>query len=116
MPKRWFSKHKKLFSILTTVGVILVALAVNLLLPLWQHTFAVYPDLTPEGLYTVSTLMMKQMDAIGETLKDSGRRVTVTFCQPRDVLLANHDTRYVYILAKKLEMQYSFLEESLLQR
>ena len=110
MPKRWFSKHKKLFSILMTVGVILVALAVNLLLPLWQHTFAVYPDLTPEGLYTVSTLMMKQMDAIGETLKDSGRRVTVTFCQPRDVLLANHDTRYVYILAKKLEMQYSFLE------
>ena len=34
----------------------------------------------------------------------------MTFCQPRDVLLANHDTRYVYILAKKLEMQYSFLE------
>lgn len=110
MPKRWFSKHKKLFSILLTVGVILVALAVNLLLPLWQHTFAIYPDLTPEGLYTVSALMMKQMDAIGKSLEDSGRRVTVTFCQPRDVLLANHDTRYVYVLAKKLEMQYPFLE------
>lgn len=110
MPKRLFSKHRRLWTTLLTVGVILIALAVNLLLPLLQHTFAVYPDLTPEGLYTVSSLMVKQMDAIGKSLADSDKRVTVTFCQPRDVLLANHDTRYVYILAKKLEGQYPFLE------
>ena len=106
MVKNWLKKHRKLCATFLTVAVILVALALNILLPYWQHTGVVYPDLTPEGLYTVSALMHKQMEEIQKQMDKTGKSVEVTFCAPRDVLLSNYETRYTYILAKKLEKDY----------
>lgn len=99
MIKTFIKQHRRLCHVLLTVGVILLALALNLLLPLWQYAGAVYLDLTPEGLYSVSSQMEKQMEAIkGE--------IEVIFCADRDHLMASTETRHAYVLAEKLAKKY----------
>ena len=77
------------------VGLAVLLLAVNLLLPLLLSRGAVYPDLTREGLYTLTDGFLAEVDKVEED-------VDIIFLTDRDYLLGNYETRYVYIMCEKL--------------
>lgn len=56
-------------------------------------------DLTPEGLYSLSDLMVEEC---GKIEKD----ITITFCDDPDRLMDDYMTRYVYVMAKELERRF----------
>lgn len=82
-----------------TVAVIVLVLLANLGLAALLQYKSLYVDLTPENLYTLSDEMIRECDKI-----DSD--ITITFCDDPDRLLANFETRYVYILATELANRY----------
>ena len=82
-----------------TLGLILVLAAVlltaSLLLPIAMHRWNMYVDMTPEGLYTLT-------DAIKRELSDIDEDVEIIFCTDEDYLFANDETRYPFITCKQL--------------
>ena len=70
-------------------------LAGNLLLPYALRRAGVYPDMTPEGLYTLTDAMKKEISEL-----DSD--VEIVFFMDEDKLLDNSLLRYVYIMSRKL--------------
>ena len=82
-----------------TVAAILLVLLVNLGLAALLQYKSLYVDLTPENLYTLSDDMIRECDKIESD-------VTITFCSDPDQLLAEFETRYVYILATELANRY----------
>ena len=94
--KRWRALWRGKWGILLSVLAVLLVLAICLGLAVLLQAAVVYPDLTPEGLYTPSD----EMYALCDRLQGD---ITVTFCDAPDRLLGNEALRYVYILARQLE-------------
>ncbi|MBP5209470.1 MAG: Gldg family protein [Clostridia bacterium] len=99
MKKRW----KRLLSSRAggwiAAALILLLVAANVGLAWLTTTRAFYPDMTPEGLYSVSDEMYRVCESIGTP-------VTITFCDEPDRLLGAVETRYVYILAQHLAARF----------
>ncbi len=95
----------KLMSNMRTVVIILAVvllLGLNILFPFLQERNASYPDLTPEGLYTLT-------DAMVETCGKLQGNITITFCAEPDMLLGNYQLRYVYIMAMQLANRFDHI-------
>ncbi len=87
-----------------TVAIILAVLAVNYLLMHLISKNALYIDMTPETLYTLSDEMKSECAFINELDGDAG--IEVIFCQDPDKLTENTVTRVPYFMA--LQMQRHF--------
>ena len=82
-----------------TALAILLLLVLNVALAALLQVRALYLDLTPEGLYTLSDNMKKECDKLDAEL-------TITFCDDPDRLLARAETRYIYVMATELASRY----------
>ncbi len=80
--------------IVLSLAVLLVAL--NLLLPYALRRASVYPDISPEGMYTLSDAMKREIGALDTD-------VEILFLSDEDKLLDHSLLRYTYIMSKKLE-------------
>lgn len=72
-----------------------VLLAVSLLFPFLMHRYNWYPDLTPEGLYTMSDALVEELSGVDED-------VEIIFCAEEDYLFGNDEMRLPYVTCKKL--------------
>ncbi len=97
---------KTLFSVAVAL-IILAVVAVNVLFAFLAEKNTFFLDMTSEELYTVSDEMEKQMEEIKGDVK-------ITFCADPDILLANYETRYVYIMALSLAGKYDNIEVEVL--
>ncbi len=97
--KRFFKKHRQLCLTTVTVCAILLLVGCNILFPYLNRRWGLYPDMTPEGLYTLT-------NAMKETCGKIKGDVTITFCDEPDRLLAYRELRYVYVMAVKLSNLY----------
>ncbi len=88
--------RRSIISSLVAVALVLVLLVLNISVYAFTIEKNTYIDMTTEGLYTLS-------DTMREEIKDIEGDITITFCMDVDQLLSNHDTRYVYIMAKEIE-------------
>ncbi|MBR5044321.1 MAG: Gldg family protein, partial [Clostridia bacterium] len=97
-PKRLSARFQKW---LTPAVIILAALLVVLSVGLAGLVSArsLWLDLTPEGLYSLSDLMIEECSKIE-------RDITITFCDDPDHLMGSYMTRYVYVMAKELEQRF----------
>ena len=86
-----------------TVAAVLLLVALNVGLTALLQYKSLYVDLTPEGLYTLSDTMVTECDKVDAD-------ITITFCSDPDRLLANSETRYVYVLATELSNRYDNIE------
>ncbi len=100
--KQFFKKHRQLCLGVSTVLVVLLLLGLNILFPFLMQDTGAYPDITPEGLYTLT-------DKMKETCAGLSGEVTITFCDEPDRLLGYHDLRYVYIMAQQLANEYDHI-------
>ena len=82
-----------------TVAVVALLLVLSLGLCGLVYSRSLWLDLTPEGLYTLSDVMVKQCEEITAD-------ITITFCNDPDRLMENYETRYVYVMAKELENRF----------
>lgn len=88
-------KKRNAVTLALCVGLAVLLLAVNLLLPFLLQEGAVYADLTREGLYSLT-------DAFVAEVADIEEDVEIIFLTDRDYLLGTYETRYVYIMCEKL--------------
>ncbi len=97
------SRFRNTVTLLLVCLLTVVLLAGNLLLPFLLRRANVYIDMTPEGLYTVSSQMKAQLAHL-EGKEDGSEKVEVevVFFAPEDRLLENELLRYVYIMSRKL--------------
>ena len=79
-------------SVLLVVAMLLLGIGLNAL----TVGANLYPDATPEGLYTLTEDFLKEVERVED-------EITITFCAPPDVLLNNYTTRYVYVMAREIE-------------
>ncbi len=93
---------RAVLSILLPILLAALLLAANLGLPLAMQRGALYIDMTPEGLYTLSR-------AMNEELAELETEVELIFCADPDYLMANEETRMVYVMAKKLAKRHPFV-------
>ena len=67
-----------------------------------------YIDLTPEGLYTLTSKMTKECEKIfyddNGDLREPG--ITITFCDDRDNIIDNTTTRVIYYMAVALSKKF----------
>lgn len=98
------SKRTRLFALITATAAVLL-LVLNLVLMHVGIQGALYVDLTPEGLYTLTDAMKRECAFIDE-LDDDEREVKITFCADPDKLIASDITRVIYFMA--LQMQNEF--------
>ena len=86
---------------LTPAVIVLAALLLVLSLGLAGLVSArsLWLDLTPEGLYSLSDLMIEECKKIKKDVK-------ITFCDDPDHLMDNYQSRYVYVMAKELEQYF----------
>ena len=82
--------------------VIVLTLVLQLLLTFYMSKRGIYPDATPEGLYTVT----ESMETLCGALKGE---VLITFCDDPDHLLNNYATRYVYIMVQQLAQRFDHI-------
>ena len=88
-------KKRNALTLALCVGLAVLLLALNLLLPVLLGNGAIYPDLTREGLYTLTDGFLAEVEKVEED-------VDIVFLTDRDYLLRNYETRYVYIMCEKL--------------
>ena len=97
-PKRLSARYQKwLTPAVIVLAVLLVVLSVGLAGLVSSHSL--WLDLTPEGLYSLSDLMIAECEKIE-------RDITITFCDDPDHLMSAFQTRYVYVMAKELEQRF----------
>jgi hypothetical protein len=96
--KRMIGTLRRFATPLAALGILLI-LALNLGVTALMQENVAYLDLTPEGMYTLSDAM------IDECEKVTGD-ITITFCDDPDRLLDRFETRYVYVMAKKLANKF----------
>lgn len=89
-------QKKKLLLSLVTFALVAVLLLINIGLDALVVEKNLYIDMTDEKLYTLS-------DGLKAEIADVRREITITFCNDKDYLLSNYETRYVYIMAKEIE-------------
>ncbi len=94
--KQFLKKHRRLWLSTVTVLSVVVLLGLAVLFPYIMQENGMYLDATPEDLYTLTDKMV-------ETCLALKGKITITFCDDPDRLLANHEARYVYIMAKQIE-------------
>lgn len=87
--------RRNLVTLLLVILLTAFLLVGNLLLPYAQRRAGVYIDLTPEGLYTLTEPMKKE---ISELTSD----VEIVFFMDEDKLLDNSLLRYIYVMSRKL--------------
>lgn len=89
------SKKRNAVTLVLVLALAAVLLAVNLLLPFLSHRANFYPDLTPEGLYTMSDELLDELAYLKED-------VEIIFCADPDYLFSAEETRLPYVTCKKL--------------
>lgn len=101
------SKRTKIFTAITALAIPLI-IALNLLLYYFGVQKTIFIDMTPEGLYTLSDLMIEECDGIFEKVsqKDGKEKVKVTFCTDPDYLIGSTTARLTYFMALKLQNEY----------
>ena len=88
-------RKRNTVTLLLVLSLAAVLLALNLLFPFALRRGGVYPDLTPEGLYTLTDAMKREIGALDTD-------VEILFLSAEDKLLEHSLLRYVYIMSKKL--------------
>ncbi len=88
-------KSRNPLTLALVLALAAVLLAASLLLPLAMHRYNIYVDMTPEGLYTMTETLEKELSGITQD-------VEIIFCTDSDYLFANDETRYPYITCKQL--------------
>ena len=104
------SKRTRIFTVITLV-LIVALLAVNYLLTHVGLHKSVYVDMTPEGLYTLSSAMAEEcafVDKLDET--DGDKKIKITFCADPDTLTDSTMTRVTYFMAIKLANRFKNIE------
>lgn len=104
------SKRTRIFTVITLV-LIVALLAVNYLLTHIGLHKSVYVDMTPEGLYTLSSAMAEEcafVDKLDET--DGDKKIKITFCADPDTLTDSTMTRVTYFMAIKLANRFKNIE------
>ena len=97
-PNRLSARFQKwLTPAVIVLAALLVVLSVGLAGLVSSHSL--WLDLTPEGLYSLSDLMIAECSKIE-------RDITITFCDDPDHLMSGYMTRYVYVMAKELEQRF----------
>ena len=98
----------KTFTIITVVSIVLL-LVLNIFLASFGIFGNAYIDLTPEGLYTLTSKMTKECEKIfyddNGDLREPG--ITITFCDDRDNIIDNTTTRVIYYMAVALSKKFS---------
>ncbi len=89
------SKKRNAVTLVLVLALALVLLAVNILLPYLMHRGNLYPDLTTEGLYTMSDELVEELSYLEEDVK-------IIFCTDPDYLFSSKETRLPYVTCKKL--------------
>lgn len=89
------TKKRNAVTLALALALAAVLLAVNLLLPFLSHRANFYPDLTPEGLYTMSDALVAELSYLDED-------VEIIFCADPDYLFSAEETRLPYVTCKKL--------------
>lgn len=82
-------------TLLLVCALAVILFAANLLLPYALRRANVYPDMTPEGLYTLT-------DAMKGEIAELDSDVEILFLAEEDQLLADSLLRYVYVMSRKL--------------
>jgi len=97
-PKRLSARFQRW---LTPAVILLAALLLVLSVGLagLVSSRSLWLDLTPEGLYTLSDLMIEECEKVTKDIK-------ITFCDDPDHLMNGFQTRYVYVMAKELEQRF----------
>lgn len=93
------SKRSRIFALIT-LAMIVVLLGLNLLFSILGLNNNIYIDMTPEELYTVSDVMVKECSFLNEIDKD--KDVKIIFCDDPDTLMDSTVTRTTYFMALKL--------------
>lgn len=100
------SKRTVIFSVITVLAVLLL-LAANMLMTYFGLNKAMYVDLTPEGLYTLTDAMVRECAFIDELGKADGEKeVKVTFCTDPDYMTNSTLMRLTYFMALKMQNEY----------
>lgn len=102
------STRGRTFAVISAVSVVAVLL-INLLVTYFTVFRAFMIDMTPEGLYSLTDTMKRECAFIDE-LDNDERKVKITFCTDRDVLLASEEIRPTYFMALELENRFDNLE------
>ncbi|MBQ5801232.1 MAG: Gldg family protein [Clostridia bacterium] len=89
--------RNKIAGAIISLSLILILLILNFGLDALVIEKNGFFDATDEHLYTLSS-------DFKEEIKDIDKEIKITFCTDKDYLLANYQTRYVYIMAKEIEM------------
>ncbi len=89
-------QKKNLLLSLIAFAVVAVLLLINIGLDALFIEKNVYIDMTDEKLYTLS-------DELKAEIGDIKKEITITFCNDKDYLLSDYETRYVYVMAKEIE-------------
>ena len=88
-----------------SVAIIVLVLALNYLITYLFASSAIYADLTPEELYTLSDEMKKECAFI-DTLQGNDSEIKIIFCDDPDHLISNTLTRVVYFMALDMEREF----------
>ena len=101
------SRRTKLFTVITLASVVIL-LGLNLVLSYFGQQKTIFLDMTPEGLYTLSDLMVEECDEMFKELKEKNenQKVKIIFCTDPDYLTASTESRLTYFMALKLQNQY----------
>ena len=105
-------KKKKLGQrVISPIGAaaILVLMVANVLLVGVGINSALYLDMTPEGLYTLTDTMKEQL-AFVDQLDDEDKCVKITFCTDPDYLISSQSTRVPYFMAIDLANEFENIE------
>ena len=106
------STRTKIFTAITA-AVLILLVGLNLGVSYFGIYDTAFIDLTPEGIYTLRSVMTETCDGIflnedGSVNEDVD--VTITFCNARDRLIANMYTRVVYYMSIALAKRYPNLK------
>ncbi|MBR2466788.1 MAG: Gldg family protein [Clostridia bacterium] len=101
------STRTRVFTLIT-VGIILAVLLLNYLLTYLTGKNALYVDLTPETLYTLSDEMKSECAFVDE-LDDGDKEIEIIFCADPDSLESSVVTRVPYFMALQMQREYDNL-------
>lgn len=93
------SKRSRIFAVIT-LAMIVVLFGLNLLFSILGLNNSIYVDMTPEELYTVSDIMVKECSFLNEIGNE--KEVKIIFCDDPDALMDSTVTRTTYFMALKL--------------
>ena len=101
------SKRSHIFAIIT-LALIITLFGLNLLFSIVGLNNSIYIDMTPEELYTVSDVMLKECSFLNEI--DNEKELKIIFCNDPDNLIENTVTRITYLMALKLQKKFDNLK------